>query len=303
MSSRFVTRSHLVAWSAAIALLSGCGSSGTSSDGSEDAVVDSPGLDAQADADALGRIGDPIGGNDAGTTPDPGPIGGGDDPDAGGDPASADAGDAEEAIPNGAFGDPCNGNSDCLSGWCVEGVAGYICTKTCDLTCPDQFDCKAVSTGQDVVFLCMPRLQKLCTPCSAAIHCPGGACLALDGEGRCGYSCEEDSECPVGYGCQEDPDEVDSGTFCQPLTGSCACNASTDGGQRTCSEANAIGECFGVQTCHTTDGWGSAPPPCRPSRAATGSTTTATAWSTNFSRALATPARTPSTAWAPATAC
>ena len=41
----------------------------------------------------------------------------------------------------------CNTNTDCESGWCVEGQIGFICTESCVTDCPEGFDCKAASVG------------------------------------------------------------------------------------------------------------------------------------------------------------
>ena len=156
----------------------------------------------------------------------------------------------------GTFGAPCTSNSDCFSGWCVEGSDGFICTQSCDEACPDGFDCKAVGGQSDVAFLCMPRLQKLCAPCTTDAQCNGGACLSLDGSTQCGYACSGDDDCPTGYLCGPHTDEVNGeGTWCQPATGSCTCSIDLNGGQRTCSAANEIGTCFGTQSCDQAIGW------------------------------------------------
>ena len=119
------------------------------------------------------------------------------------------------------------------------------------------FDCKSVQTsGSDLAFLCLPRLEKLCTPCTSELQCTGGACLTVDGEGRCGYACQEDSDCPSGYGCLEDNSGAELGTFCQPLTGSCTCVSDFDGGQRSCSISGDLGTCYGVGRVTERRVWG-----------------------------------------------
>jgi len=55
------------------------------------------------------------------------------------------------------FGNACHENTDCSSGYCVEGPSGFVCTRTCVDTCPDGWDCRAVqSGGADLVLLCVP---------------------------------------------------------------------------------------------------------------------------------------------------
>ncbi|MCB9789343.1 MAG: hypothetical protein H6744_21915, partial [Deltaproteobacteria bacterium] len=156
----------------------------------------------------------------------------------------------------GEFGSPCTQNLDCFSGFCVEGPEGDICTILCSETCPDGFLCKGIqNANQDVTFLCLPSLQRRCTPCQDDTQCGGGACLPLDGADRCAPACNAPADCVAGYVCQADPTGTRSGTFCQPETGSCTCNATSDGGLRTCSVANAVGTCLGTQTCDPATGW------------------------------------------------
>ncbi|MEZ4268085.1 MAG: MopE-related protein [Myxococcota bacterium] len=169
---------------------------------------------------------------------------------------SSDTTGGSDAPPGkGEPGAPCATNGDCFSGWCVEGLEGYICTDVCSQTCPAGFDCKGVQNLGDVVFLCLPRLKKLCTPCTQDIQCAGGSCLTLDGFQGCAFSCESATDCPVGWECAADAAGVAQGTFCQPETGSCSCNAEVDGGQRTCTRESASGMCFGVETCSQETGW------------------------------------------------
>jgi len=63
----------------------------------------------------------------------------------------------------GDFGTSCNRNTDCNSGWCVQGRSGYVCTKLCEEICPSGYDCKSISAGgADIAFVCVPDLT--CTP-------------------------------------------------------------------------------------------------------------------------------------------
>jgi hypothetical protein len=176
--------------------------------------------------------------------------------DGDGGPDSTDGTSVADVPPGkGQPGAPCATNSDCFSGWCVEGLEGYICTDVCSQTCPVGFDCKGVQNLGDVVFLCLPRLQKLCTPCTQDIQCAGGVCLTQDGYRGCAFACETTAECPVGWTCAPDAAGVATGTYCQPETGSCSCNAEVDGGQRTCTQQSDAGLCFGVETCDQAAGW------------------------------------------------
>ncbi len=160
--------------------------------------------------------------------------------------------EAEVIITPGGFGSPCNENGDCESGYCVDGPKGYVCTRTCDTICPSGYECKAVSGGTDVVFLCLPQLRDNCTPCSDNFQCQGGL-YDIDGEGHCADECGKDDDCPGGFTCDET--EQAAGLFCQPTTGSCTCFAENDGGLRSCTTPSELGVCVGVSECDVETGW------------------------------------------------
>jgi len=169
---------------------------------------------------------------------------------------------AEVEVGAGEFGATCSANFDCNSGYCVEGPAGYICTRACDSTCPEGFDCKSIPGQADISFVCVPQLRRLCTPCSDDLQCAGGACLYNDGVGGCAASCEvgaasnSDNGCTDGFRCAADPASRVSGTYCQPITGSCSCSSVENAGERTCSVTTPAGQCFGVERCDVNVGWG-----------------------------------------------
>ncbi|PKN54918.1 MAG: hypothetical protein CVU56_23975, partial [Deltaproteobacteria bacterium HGW-Deltaproteobacteria-14] len=174
-------------------------------------------------------------------------------------PVDTGAGDTwldPDAAAPGGFLAPCQGNLDCVDGFCVEGAEGFFCTRTCSEECPGEMDCKSVLTGSaDPVFLCLPRLKKLCLPCKSDFQCTGGACLTLEDGGQCAYACTAPLDCPTGYDCLADPGGVREGSFCQPRSGSCSCTEDFAGAIRTCLDANAIGTCYGVETCDPELGW------------------------------------------------
>lgn len=191
--------------------------------------------------------------------------------DGGGDGAVPDNGtpdtgkdlivDPDIPLTPGGFNYPCTNNQECDSGWCVEGRDGYVCTKTCDLTCPNGWDCKSVSSGgADLVFLCVPRFQKLCVPCTADLQCNGGKCLTFDGaQGQCSFACnaQDPDSCPSGFTCQSDPSGVvTDGDYCIPASGSCTCTVENEGAQRSCeATVDGIGTCSGFETCDGVQGW------------------------------------------------
>ncbi len=170
--------------------------------------------------------------------------------DTGSDTGSVDA--APEVSQPGEFGTPCVANSNCNSGFCVEGPVGYVCTRLCSETCPTDWDCKGVAGESDVTFLCMPRTDKLCAPCRDDLQCNGGSCLEIEGELRCADACQGEEDCPSGFDCVAG----DEGQRCLPSTGSCTCYVDFDGGLRTCRVENGFGSCYGIESCDKASGWG-----------------------------------------------
>ncbi len=164
--------------------------------------------------------------------------------------------ETEVSKPSADFGEPCLGNTDCESGWCVESPDGYICTAECLEECPESYDCKSVQNSKgDVTFLCLPRVQKLCVSCLEDFQCNGGACLTIAGSHQCAAGCEEADDCPDGYTCIEDATHEKEGKFCQPLSGSCDCSPPFEGVTRLCTETNDLGTCRGAESCDPNIGW------------------------------------------------
>ncbi|MGM0576891.1 MAG: putative metal-binding motif-containing protein [Myxococcota bacterium] len=184
------------------------------------------------------------------------------EPDAG--PDAEDVADVDDASGwgppcDGCPGTPCDDNGDCLSGWCVDGPEGSVCTKTCQESCPEGWSCRSVQSGSDVAFICVYLHVPFCAPCRTQQDCAyalaptgGNRCVSRpDGAGSfCATPCEEDDECPGDATCEEMALGGDSQRLCQPV-GECACStwavdleAST-----TCAESNEHGSCEGGRTC------------------------------------------------------
>ncbi len=125
----------------------------------------------------------------------------------------------------------------------------------CTADCPTGFDCLPASFPDGDVTLCIPATGRLCAPCSSDAECPGQACLTLDGAGACATACAVPTDCPIGYTCAPDATSVHTGSFCQPVTQSCSCSAELAGATRSCSNVNALGTCWGTQTCAAATGW------------------------------------------------
>ncbi|HIN85959.1 MAG TPA: hypothetical protein EYN06_05710 [Myxococcales bacterium] len=159
----------------------------------------------------------------------------------------------------GGFECPCNEPNECDSGYCVPSNDGDMCTKTCIDECPGGYVCKALVGSSDVTYLCMPKLDLLCAPCTEDKECGdlGGLCLKdSKGAGRCGRSCSEESSCPFGYACDSivSDDGEDWGSQCVPESGQCPCSELLFGITRDCTNENEFGTCVGEEMC-TADGW------------------------------------------------
>jgi len=165
--------------------------------------------------------------------------------------------DAPEGTPTGLLGDPCVEATDCVSGFCVETLAGAICTELCSESCPEGFACRTVlNYYPDVVTLCVPELTPHCQRCQIDAQCFGGRCQDTS-EGRFCFADCSLAGCPATYTCREEED-VELGLtlqLCRPDNGSCLCRPESHGQLRTCVSENEIGACLGFETCDADAGW------------------------------------------------
>jgi hypothetical protein len=163
----------------------------------------------------------------------------------------------------GCFLDPCEGNQDCLSGWCVQHLGESVCTQNCQEECPAGWNCQAVAgTEPDLVFVCVSDFANLCRPCSSNSDCTstGGAedaCIDYGPGGNfCGGQCEGDGDCPWSFSCK-DVTTVEGSSLkqCVNDTGECPCTDTSValGLTTTCQVENEFGTCEGKRTC-TEDG-------------------------------------------------
>ncbi len=152
----------------------------------------------------------------------------------------------------GGFECPCDGNSDCDSGFCVQGPFGSICTIGCVDECPTGYSCKAGGGGADVNFVCVPNLETLCRACASDQDCGLEGFCATDasGQGRCTRLCDANTPCPQGFGCEE----TDGVASCIPDGGTCPCGEPLLGAIEACQTVSELGECAGSRTC-TPEGW------------------------------------------------
>ena len=124
----------------------------------------------------------------------------------------------------GTPGCPCNENTDCNSGFCVEGPNGSACTDTCIETCPDGWRVKASQIAVAMSHICIPKHITLCRPCNTNADCQASItvgdnrCVSAGALGSfCGSECETDTDCPEGYQCDADA-VTDAPAQCVPNT-------------------------------------------------------------------------------------
>lgn len=185
----------------------------------------------------------------------------------------ADLADTEEELENwgiptnpneGEFGWPCEDNSVCYSGFCVESQVGKICTDACIEECPPSWACSQVTnTGGDTTYICKPHYLHLCNPCETHTDCSDSAvlsnalCIDYGAIGKfCGGDCSGNFPCPAGYDCME----VESPTGppakqCVKKNATCPCTPAAVAKNlvTTCNATNEFGVCYGKRWC-TPDG-------------------------------------------------
>ena len=152
----------------------------------------------------------------------------------------------------GEYGCPCEANSDCNSGYCVDGRAGRVCTQTCSNACPDDWKClQYLASLPDVVYLCVDPFVSLCRPCVESGPCNGGKCVDYGPElgSFCGSPCDDEADCPSDYLCQKTGSDTEG--QCVSSSGDCVCTEKTvsEGASTSCVVTNESGTCEGKRVC------------------------------------------------------
>ncbi|MDF1562540.1 MAG: MopE-related protein, partial [Deltaproteobacteria bacterium] len=161
------------------------------------------------------------------------------------------------------FGELCESNDRCLSGYCLPDLQGAFCTLPCSTGCPEGWACREVLDPRGEVEslgLCVVDRDVLCQACLEDADCNlsgGDRCLDadLDGLPGCARDCTFEP-CPEGYHCTDvvmGEGEIDR--QCLPDAGTCACGPSSEGQLRGCLRQNELGICSGQELCEVPGGW------------------------------------------------
>ncbi len=179
--------------------------------------------------------------------------------------AGADAGaDVVADVPPqpGEFGWPCSTPDVCLSGYCIETMEDFVCTRQCVTgdSCPAGWACAKVASEPDPTYACIDRTSMLCQPCEANADCAStfvaskNVCLDHGPTGKfCAVECSALLTCPAGFSCDEAQVDGQAVSLCQPDSGDCPCTKKfkDKGYVTTCRVENGFGSCAGERTCDT----------------------------------------------------
>lgn len=126
-----------------------------------------------------------------------------------------------------ATGYPCNFDTDCASGHCVDDGFRRLCASPCESAACARHDEECVNIAEQGTF-CLPNIDtplpfrdeslEQGSPCFSDMDCADGAfCTNLDGVWICAASCQNSSECGECYSCRSDlPSPGGSGNLCAP---------------------------------------------------------------------------------------
>jgi len=182
--------------------------------------------------------------------------------DLGGIETAADGEDHDETtdtlVPGGK-GWPCEDNSECSSGFCIDTPDGRKCTVLCisNDECDPDMVCAQVATYPDLMFACVWSAPHWCRPCVLDDDCEAAfapeklLCAYLGTVSYCLKPCGRDGSCPEGSFCKQIPTEGGKDTVCVPSSGTCECSSYSIAMALPgkCVVENEYGTCTGVTHC------------------------------------------------------
>jgi len=150
------------------------------------------------------------------------------------------------------FGEDCSGGWECHSGLCVKTPNGQVCSRHCDLGCPDGWECGVCIDScpfSPLADVCLVPCTPECSGKSCGDDGCGGACGLCEAGTKCGASgaCEQcTADCAERIcgpdGCGGSCGDCDDGSMCTP-DGLCA--ASGTGGSDD-ADTGSSGGCSAV---------------------------------------------------------
>ncbi len=176
------------------------------------------------------------------------------------DPGDPGWGETQWGEGPGLPGWPCQDNSECYSGFCIETPEGRVCSKWCaeEGDCPPGYECLQVATQPDVIYVCVHTTPNVCRPCRTVDDCAAAfvttpmGCVSMEDRFFCLKRCSGDSECPGGSSCALRMDGSGEGVLvCVPDGGSCECRPKDVAGavEGACVVQNENGACIGSYVC------------------------------------------------------
>ncbi len=154
---------------------------------------------------------------------------------------------------------PCDEETPCASGVCIEGPTGSSCVDDCADACPSGWTCQINGN----MGICLPPESlpaPLCRPCLEDSECqsvdPLSICLDYGQAGRfCATGCEDNAECPDNFACAPITENDETLSFCIRVTDTCPCDetAIAQSLSTQCEAETPSGSCTGVRIC-TNDG-------------------------------------------------
>ena len=161
----------------------------------------------------------------------------------------------------GEAGYPCESDTQCDSGFCIQTPDGKLCTLLCSGECPFGWVCQLHGPSQpDEVYICVAVATGICRPCVTNTDCwandvdAGQKCVSYGPDGNfCAPPCAADVDCPPGFACTE-KQTVDEGQdfFCVVQEGDCGCTQwfADEGAFTACYAENEFGKCQGQRSCN-----------------------------------------------------
>ena len=188
------------------------------------------------------------GGHEDGGHEDGGPTDGGETMDGGVD------GGLDGGLDGGCgnLGSACTVNTECCHQVCIQTTnLGSVCTRPCNLDCPEGWGCRGIQISSGYIFVCFPEDDIYCRPCNSSYECGEvqDRCVYVVDNYYCLRGCSN-RNCPNTFNCEDTTDKEGFATkACFPALGTCQpCTPKTCGElEKECGTWHD--GCLGTVTC------------------------------------------------------